>query len=116
MEFSDVKRLDFLEKWETSSHERTWFSILTQHVNKKDCPTLRSFCDYAIDFEKMIDLNGLDIISWHHLPVTLQETVIHLWEEEKRTLTDDERLTLQKEANSFWEEALASEISEREEE
>lgn len=111
MEFSDLKRLDFLEKWETSSHEHTWFSILTQHVSKKDYPTLRSFCDYGIDFEKMIDGNGLDVISWHHLPLHLQEIVINIWEEEKRFLTEEEKVTLQDTANRFWQESLETEES-----
>ena len=111
MEFSDTKRLDFLEKWETGSHNFTWFSMLTQHVTKKDCPTLRSFCDYAIDFEKMIDGNELDVISWHHLPVHLQEMVIKIWEDDHRFLTEEEKLTLQDKANLFWKETLEMEES-----
>lgn len=103
MEYTDSQRLDFLEKWETSSHGNSWFTILTQHVSKTDCPTLRSFCDYSIDFENMIDAQQFDIIAWHYLPIHLQEMVISIWENQKRPLTDDEKLTLQEESNKYWE-------------
>jgi len=104
MKFTDTERLDLLEKWETSSHTDSWFTILTQHVKKEDCPTLRDFCDYSIEFEKMIDLNGLDVIAWHYLPQHLQEMVIFIWEESNRPLTDDERITLQDESDKYWED------------
>ena len=84
MKFTDKERLDFLEKWETSSHEDSWFTLLTQNVRKKDYPKLRDFCDYAIQFEQMIDTNGLDILGWHSLPINLQEIVINLWENDSR--------------------------------
>lgn len=104
MKFTDEQRLDFLEKWETSSHKHSWFTLLTQHVRKEDCPTLRDFCDYSIQFERMIDLNGLDIMSWHYLPTYLQETVINIWENDNRTLTEEEKASLQEESAKYWEE------------
>lgn len=106
MKFTDTERLDFLEKWETSSHNNTWFTILTQHISKIDCPTLRDFCDYSLDFERMIDTNLLDVISWHHIPTHLQEMVINIWENENRPLTDDEKTSLQDESNKYWEEVF----------
>lgn len=111
MKFTDTERLDFLEKWETSSHSNTWFTILTQHVNKQDYPTLREFCDYSIDFEKMIDSNGLDVIAWHHIPTHIQEIVISVWENENRILTDDEKDSIQTESNSYWKEVWELEES-----
>ena len=110
MQFTDTQRLDFLEKWETSSHQDSWFTLLTQHVRKQDCPTLRDFCDYAIQFEKMIDSNGLDIMAWHFLPLHLQEVVVTLWENEARPMTDDERNTLQEESAKYWEELHETEV------
>ena len=110
MQFTDTQRLDFLEKWETSSHQHSWFTLLTQHVRKQDCPTLRDFCDYAIQFEKMIDSNGLDIMAWHFLPTHLQEVVVNLWENEDRSLTDVERNTLQEESAKYWEELHETEV------
>jgi len=104
MKFTDSERLDFLEKWETSSHKDSWFTLLTQHVRKQDCPTLRDFCDYGIDFEKMIDSNGLDIMVWYYLAPPLQELVVNLWEKESRVLTDEERVSLQVESNNYWSE------------
>jgi hypothetical protein len=104
MQFTDTQRLDFLEKWETSSHQDSWFTLLTQHVRKADCPTLREFCDYAIRFEQMIDQNGLDIMAWHFLPYHLQELVINLWENDARPMNEDERSTLQEESAKYWEE------------
>lgn len=110
MQFTDTQRLDFLEKWETSSHQHSWFTLLTQHVRKQDCPTLRDFCDYAIHFEKMIDSNGLDIMAWHFLPTHLQEVVVTLWENEDRPMTDAERNTLQEESAKYWEELHETEV------
>jgi hypothetical protein len=110
MQFTDTQRLDFLEKWETSSHQHSWFTLLTQHVRKQDCPTLRDFCDYAIQFEKMIDSNGLDIMAWHFLPTHLQEVVVNLWENEDRPLTEVERNTLQEESAKYWEELHETEV------
>lgn len=104
MKFTDSERLDFLEKWETSQYDHSWFTLLTQHVRKEDCPTIRDFCDYAIGFEKMIDLNELDVMAWHYLPLHLQEMVITIWEEESRKLTDDEKVSLQEESDKYWEE------------
>lgn len=104
MQITDTARLDFLEKWETSSHQDSWFTMLTQHVRKQDCPTLRDFCDYSIQFEKMIDSNGLDIMAWHFLPPHLREIVVSLWENEKRSMTNEERVTLQEESAKYWEE------------
>ena len=104
MQFTDTQRLDFLEKWETSSHQESWFTLLTQHVRKKDCPTLRDFCDYAMQFEQMIDSNGLDIMAWHFLPIHLQEVVVSLWENEDRPMTSEERVTLQEKSAKYWEE------------
>ena len=104
MHFTDTERLDFLEKWETSSYQDSWFTLLTQHVRKKDCPTLRDFCDYAIQFEQMIDQNCLDIMAWHYLPHHLQELVINLWENDARPMNEEERNTLQEESAKYWEE------------
>lgn len=104
MQFTDTQRLDFLEKWETSSHQDSWFSLLTQHIRKTDCPTLRDFCDYAIQFEQMIDQNGLDILAWHFLPYHLQELVINLWENDARPMSTEERDSLQEQAAKYWEE------------
>lgn len=104
MKFTDTKRLDFLEKWETSSHKDSWFTLLTQHVRKQDCPTLRDFCDHAIQFEQMIDSNGLDILVWHSMPPHLQELVINLWENDATPLNDEERASLQKAMNEYWED------------
>ncbi len=104
MQLNDSTRLDFLEKWETGSYPDTWFTILTQHVSKKDYPTLRDFCDYGIQFEKMLDTNGLDVIAWHYLPIHLMEIVLEVWEKENRTLTPDEKATLQSESDKYWQE------------
>jgi hypothetical protein len=104
MKFTDTNRLDFLEKWETSSHSDSWFTILTQHVRKADCATLRDFCDYGIDFEKMIDSNELDVISWHYMPLHLQEMVVTIWEDSSRPLSEEEKVSLQEEATRYWEE------------
>ena len=104
MQFTDTQRLDFLEKWETSSHQDSWFTLLTQHVRKQDCPTLRDFCDHGIDFEKMIDSNSLDIMAWHFIPYHLQEVVVSVWEKESRAMNEDERFTLQEESAKYWEE------------
>jgi hypothetical protein len=104
MKFTDKERLDFLEKWETSTYQDSWFTTLTQHIKKADCPTLRDFCDYAIQFENMIDSNGLDVIAWYYIPSHLQELVINLWENDARPLNDEERDYLQKESNKYWEE------------
>lgn len=104
MQITDTLRLDFLEKWEMSSHQNSWFTLLTQHVRKTDCPTLRDFCDYAIQFEQMIDSNCLDIMAWHYLPSHLQEIVVRLWENDNRSMTNEERVTLQEESAKYWEE------------
>ena len=104
MQFTDTQRLDFLEKWEISSHQNSWFTLLTQHVRKQDCPTLRDFCDYAMQFEQMIDSNGLDIMAWHFLPSHLQEIVVSLWENDDRSMTSEEMVTLQEESAKYWEE------------
>jgi len=104
MKFTDTERLDFLEKWETSQHQHSWFTLLTQHVRKEDCPTLRSFCDYAIGFERMIDSNGLEILTWHSLTPDLQEIVVTVWENEGRALTTEEKESMQKAFNQYWED------------
>lgn len=101
---SDTQRIEFLEKWEPSIHQATWFTTLTQHVNKVDCPTLRLFCDYGINHESMLDTNNLDVLAWHYLPIQLQEIVINIWEIEKRPLSDEERITLQSESDKYWED------------
>jgi hypothetical protein len=103
MNFTDAQRLDFLEKWETSSYQHTWFTLLTQHVKKDDFPTLRKFCDYAMDFEMMIDDNGFDILAWHSLIPSLQERVISIWKNEARSLSDEEKLSIEEEFNRYWE-------------
>jgi hypothetical protein len=115
MKFTDTERLDFLEKWETSTYQHSWFTLLTQHVRKKDFPTLREFCDYSIDFEKMIDSNGLEILTWHSLTPDLQEIVITIWENEGRALTAEEKGSMQKAFNQYWEELhkLESESSDK---
>lgn len=110
MNYTDTQRLDFLEKWETSSHQHSWFTLLTQHIRKQDCPTLRDFCNYGLNFEEMLDLNGLDVISWHYLPTHLQEIVINIWENEGRCLTDDEKISLQEESGKHWEELHETEV------
>ena len=104
MEFTDAKRLDFVEKWGVSATRQSWFTVLTQTVSKEDCPTLRDFCDYAIRFEMMIDSNGLDILEWHSMPIELQEIVIRVWEDEGRVLTDIEKESLQRESDQYWED------------
>jgi hypothetical protein len=104
MKFTDIQRLDFLEKWEVSQHNDSWFTLLTQRVSKKDCPNLREFCDYAIAFERMIDSNELDVLAWHYLPSHLQEMVMSVWEEEARPLTAEEKVSLQEESDKYWEE------------
>jgi hypothetical protein len=107
MNYTDTQRLDFLEKWEVSNHQNSWFSLLTQHIRKEDCPKLRDFCDYGIQFEEMINTNGFDIISWYEIPLHLQEMVLLIWENEKRSLSEEEKLTLQEETNNYWAALLA---------
>jgi len=104
MQITDSKRLDFLEKWEISIYENTRFTLLTQHVRRDTCKTLREFCDHGIYLESMLDQNGLDVMAWHFLPPHLQEMVASIWEKESRPLTDEEKSTLQEEADKYWEE------------
>lgn len=104
MNFTDTQRLDFLEKWEVSSHKTSWFTLLTQHVQKSEYLTLRSFCDYSIDFENMIDENGLDILGWHSLTPDLQLRVVDLWKKEGRAMSDEEKQGLLSEFNRYWED------------
>lgn len=108
MKFTDSERLDFLEKWEPSIHQNSWFTVLTQNISREDCSTLRSFCDYGINFEKMLDLNGIDVVAWHYLPIHLMESVITIWEKEARALTIEEKLTLQKESDEYWKKLTTS--------
>lgn len=110
MKFTDTQRLDFLEKWETSPYQHTWFTLLTQHVKKSDCSTLREFCDFAIQFEQMIDSNGIDILAWHSMPPFLQELVINLWENDARPLNEEERISLQEQIDKYWNELHQSEV------
>jgi hypothetical protein len=103
MTYTDKERMDFLEKWEPSIHEHTWFTLLTQHIKRNKYPTLRDFCDYAIDFEKMIDANGLDAVNWHFLPSHLQDLVVDLWVRLERPLNKQEKDYLEKSNNEYWE-------------
>ena len=108
MTYTDNERMDFLEKWEVSVHGETWFTLLTQHVKKEKCPTLRDFCDYAIDFERMLDENQLDAINWHFLPAHLQTRVTDLWKSLHRPLNKQEKEYLERANNEYWEK-LATE-------
>lgn len=108
MNFTDSERLDFLEKWEISIHDGSWFTLLTQHVRKDKYPTLRDFCDYGIDFEKMIDANQFDALSWHSIPLHLQEKVVDIWRSLERPLNKPEKEYLQKSVNEYWEDVSKS--------
>lgn len=103
MNYTDKERMDFLEKWEVSIHESNWFTLLTQHVSKKKYTTLREFCDYGIDFEKMIDENGLDAINWHFLPLHLQMRVTDIWSRLCRPLNKQEKEYLEQSNTEYWE-------------
>jgi hypothetical protein len=103
MNYTDKERMDFLEKWEVSIHEETWFTILTQHVKKQQCSTLRDFCDYAIDFERMLDENGLDAINWHFIPPHLQSRVTDVWSRLNRPLNKPEKEYLEQANREYWE-------------
>ncbi|CAB4174659.1 hypothetical protein UFOVP1247_27 [uncultured Caudovirales phage] len=103
MEYTDSERLDFLEKWQVSEYDNTRFTLLTQHVNKEDHLTLRSFCDHGIELEKMLDSNELDVMAWHYLPLHLQEIVINIWDSEKRNMSSEEKDSLQQVSNEYWE-------------
>jgi hypothetical protein len=112
MEYTDLERLDFLEKWQVSEYDNTRFTLLTQHVNKEDCITLRSFCDHGIHLEKMLDSNELDVIAWHYLPHHLQEIVITIWESENRKMSIEEKDSLQQVSNEYWQ-ALSESIEDK---
>ncbi|CAB4159400.1 hypothetical protein UFOVP699_136 [uncultured Caudovirales phage] len=103
MNFTDSERLDFLEKWEISIHDGSWFTLLTQHVQKDKYPTLRDFCDYGIDFEEMLDENFLDAMHWHTIPYHLQEKVIDIWKRLARPLNEPEKDYLQTSVDEYWE-------------
>lgn len=108
MTYTDKERMDFLEKWELSIHDSTWFTLVTQHVSKEKYPSLRDFCDHAISFEKMLDENGLDAVNWHFLPSYLQELVVDLWQRLERPLNKQEKEYLEKSNKEYWEK-LANE-------
>jgi hypothetical protein len=104
MKNTDSERLDFLEKWEVSIYDRTRFTLLTQHVSKDKCQTLRDFCDYGIDFEKMLDSNSLDAVNWHYLPHHLQKMVEDLWQRLERPLNKEEKEYLEQKNTEYWED------------
>jgi hypothetical protein len=108
MSYTDKERMDFLEKWEVSVHSATWFTLLTQHVNKEKFPTLRDFCDHAISFEKMLDENSLDAVNWHFLPDYLQAKVTDVWSRLERPLNKQEKEYLERSNAEYWEKLAAS--------
>jgi hypothetical protein len=63
----------------------------------------------------MIDSNGLEILTWHSLTPDLKEIVITIWENESRSLTAEEKGSMQKAFNQYWEELhkLESESSDK---
>jgi hypothetical protein len=107
MNYTDKDRMDFLEKWEVSVHESTWFSLLTQHVSKDKHKTLREFCDHGIDLEEMLDSNGLDAVNWHFLPPNLQVKVTDVWNRLRRPLNEPEKAYLEKMNKEYWEKMAA---------
>lgn len=106
----DTIRLDFIQKWEVTQQPDYWFTILTQLVSKEEYSTLREFCDYGIDFEKMLDQNGIDVIAWHSLPKDLQLEVKTIWTNNGRKLTQLEKDEFDKKANQHWKEEYGVEI------
>jgi hypothetical protein len=102
MKYEDQDRLDFLEKWEISNYDNTRFTLLTQHVDKKKCPTLRDFCDYAIEMEQMLDANELSPMDWHFLPPFIQEMIETIWLENSRPLNENERDAVKELNDEYW--------------
>jgi hypothetical protein len=107
----DSLRLDFIECWEVTQQPGYWFTLLTQLVSQEQSATLRDFCDYGIDFEKMLDQNGIDVIAWHSLPTQLKAKVETYWREEDRSLTQEEKEELEAQANQYWSEKHSTGIN-----
>ena len=107
----DSLRLDFIERWEVTQQPGYWFTLLTQLVSQEQYTTLRDFCDYGIDFEKMLDQNGIDVIAWHSLPTHLKAKVETYWREEDRSLTQEEKEELDRLANQYWSEKHSTGIN-----
>ena len=102
MYFTESQYLDFIDKHEPSIHERTYFTILTQHVSKEKCKNIREFCEFGISLEHMLDSNTISVLDWHSMPPSLQNVVLEVWINENRPLSTDEHASLTEKLNEYW--------------
>jgi hypothetical protein len=102
MEYTDQERFDFLERWDLFSYDETRFSLITQDISRKTCPTLREFCNIGLTIEKILEINNLSLTEWLLIPLDLQNWVISKWKEDNLALTEAELIQLENRAQEYW--------------
>lgn len=107
--FTDSQYLDFIDMHEPSIHANSYFTILTQHINREVCQNIREFCEYGLTLEQMLENNNIGVLDWHSMPHPMQDKVLIAWAEENRALTPEERKALDTELNEYWENLAANE-------
>jgi hypothetical protein len=89
---TDKKRLDFLERNELYIDNNTFFTVLTQHVSRNTI-TLRDFCDFGIELERMYIANKTtrgDVIYKGFFSRLLESKMGEVWFSEYRPLNNME--------------------------
>jgi len=109
---TDGERFSFLERNDISVSDSSYFTILTQHINKKDVMGLRGFVDTGIEFQNMLDANGIGSNYWHFLYFH-HDIYLKAWVNEHRPINEVEKEKIKKD-NEEYVEVIRKSLEEKE--
>lgn len=99
---TDGERFSFLERNDISVSDSSYFTVLTQHINKKDVIGLRGFVDAGIEFQNMLDANGISSNYWHFLHFH-HDIYLKAWANEHRLINKVEKEKIKKDNEEYAE-------------
>lgn len=110
---TDFERMNFMQRHDVSIHGSSYFTGLTQHVEKQGW-TLREFCDYGIEYEMMLMENKVTAQEIFFKDDRLNK-MEEVWLREHRALNAEELKVLIAEEEriaAIWNKALRGKESE----
>jgi hypothetical protein len=115
---TDEERMNFLIENDVEVDNSTYFTCLTQHVNRRVKDTdgavkdLREFCDYGIEFSLMLKANNIDRFGWDWMFLKHKQLYLDSWFNEHRPLNEKELKKI-KDENDEYKELLKKVAIER---
>lgn len=95
--YNESELLSFLDRHQVIITDSSYFSTITQQVDKSSCKSIREFCRKGLDLEKMLASNKIRLGDWITMPHHVQRVIFEIWSHYSRPLNEAERLSIEEE-------------------